>query len=325
MRLEGQQVAAGLLIDDLVALGPSTRAVNRKLRGFERAEVVLVKKSKVKPAVPGSSVRLWGVQLDELGHFRPEAGRLGSLLRFTRAVLKLKIVRTKLLQRLVGKWLWLVLLFRPLLSVMRPLFALAKLRHTRVYLGAGARQSFAQLIALSPLLCVDPSRPAGAVFASDASTTGGGVSLAHPSNESRDALFWQLAKFCWYKGRTDLSSEQYSEDLAKILDALDFGEGFGWAWRDEEFIMISEARAFLTGAQRVISGRNGFAARHLGICDNQPLVFALRKGTSGQPAVNRVLQRLAALQLAANSTVDTVWCRTSVMPADAASRRYRRY
>jgi hypothetical protein len=137
-------------------------------------------------------------------------------------------------------------------------------------------------------------------------------------------LFWELAEYCWYKGRSDLATPRYTAALTRILRELRFDAGFGWAWAEQEIIMVSEARAYLTAAQRVIGSPGGASARHLAVCDNQPLVFALRKGTSGQPTVNRLLQRLLALQFASNATLDVVWIPTHIMPADRASRRHRR-
>jgi hypothetical protein len=87
--------------------------------------------------------------------------------------------------------------------------------------------------------------------------------------------------------------------------------------------MVSEARALLTGLQRVVCAAGGRGARHLALVDNQGLVFAMRKGTSSRAEVNHLIQRMGALLLAANSSVYVPWIRTTLMPADAASRRHR--
>lgn len=321
-------LAAGIMIDDVAVLGVSRTKVNRQLRGIKRAEAVKVKESKYKPARPGQAVRIWGIQLDARGFLRPEAGRVAALLEFTRGVLRVtrtgKTIRLRLFQRLVGKWLWVVLLFRPLLSIMRPLFGLAHSPAVRVYVGLTSRRALETLIALSPLLVVDPARPAGTVFASDASTTGGGVALAHPAAADKDTLFWKLASYTYFKGRSDLSSSEYTAGMGDLVQQLRFDSGFGWAWSAPEFIMVSEARALLTGLQRVVCAAGGRGARHLALVDNQGLVFAMRKGTSSRAEVNHLIQRMGALLLAANSSVYVPWIRTTLMPADAASRRHRR-
>ena len=191
-------------------------------------------------------------------------------------------------------------------------------------LWATSRQALTTLMGLAPLLVVEPARGVGEVVATDASDFAGGVSLAHPSSQAeRERLYWDFAQYVYYKGRDDLASDAYTAELGGFVTGGNFDRGFGWAWRDRTpSIMVKEGHAFLVGFQRALSGRRGFDHRHLALVDNQALCFAIRKGTSRQPAVNAILRRCGALSLVTNSTLDVVWIRTTIQPADEASRRY---
>ena len=313
-----RDVAVGAYIDDLTVLTSSRRRVNRHLRGLRRAEVIPVKEKKYQPAVLGQGTRIWGVELDERGEFRPIASKLSALLELSAAVVALAFCRPRLLQRLVGKWLWVCLLQRPLLSLFRPLFAQAHSARRRVMLWPSSRRALTHLMNLAPLLVVNPARPHGHVLASDASDLGGGVCVAPTVSTT---LFWSLASFSYYKGRGDLASAEYSTQLGPLITAAQFPHGFGWRWRHvQEIIMVKEARALLTSLQRGLNSPRGRGHRHIALVDNQPAVFAFSKGTSSHPIVNSLIQRVAALTLATGSSLDLVWCRSAQQPADAVSR-----
>ena len=318
-RLLGRrEVASAAYIDDLGVLGVSRRRVNRVLRGYRRAEAILVKDRKYQPARTGMGTRIWGIQLDEFGGFRPVPSKLDELIDFSRAVIDLTFCKPKLLQRLVGKWLWVSLLVRPLLSLFRPLFRQACCKRRRVRLWASSIRALHQLVGLAPLLVVDPSRPHGHVLASDASDLRGGVCVG-PRVSSE--LYWSLSGFVYYKGRADLASVSYSEELGKLIRSVQFPYGFGWRWQNvEEIIMVKESRALLTSFLRALSSSIGTRHRHLALVDNQPAVFAFTKGTSRHPVINALISRVAVLSLATGSTLDLAWCRSADQPADAVSR-----
>ena len=316
--LRGSSLAMGVYIDDAAVLGAERRAVNRALRGVRLAEAVKVKESKYQPARPNVAVRIWGVVLDADGCFRPEAGRLAGLLKFTVAVLATTAVAPSLLQRLVGKWVWILLLIRPLLSICRPLFKQARSNRRRVFLWASSREALSRLVQLAPLVCVNPARPVGRVFATDSSGRGGGVCLAGARHEDD---FWALGRLVYYKGRDDLHEANYRSEVGRLVQACSFGPGFGWRWRDpREIIMVKEGRAFFTGLHRVTCAPGGLGVRHLALVDNTSVVGAVTKGTSSHPVLNAFARRLAALTLATGTTVDLVWCPTALQPADAPSR-----
>jgi hypothetical protein len=132
-----------------------------RLRGVRRVEAVKVKAKKYQPALKDQATRIWGYQLDETGCFRPLRARLVELIHFSTAVLQLPVVKPRLLQRLVGKWLWVCLLMRPLLSLMRPLFRQSRFPGYRVRLWPSSRAALQTLVDICPLIAVDPARPVG--------------------------------------------------------------------------------------------------------------------------------------------------------------------
>jgi hypothetical protein len=181
-----------------------------------------------------------------------------------------------------------------------------------------SKRGLMELVDLSPLVGVDPSRGEGRVFASDASSYGGGVCVA-PSVSS--SLFWSLNSFSYYKGRCDLLTPGYTLAQKQLLDEVPFPFGFGWRWRDpSEIIMVKEARALVTGFQRVVWEEGGQPGRHLAVNDNQPATFAFCKGTSHEPSVNALITRVGMISLALGATLDLTWCCSASQPADAVSR-----
>jgi hypothetical protein len=315
--LSSREPLVSLYIDDLISVGVSRRSVNRRLRGCRLAEIVPVQERKFKPASAGEATRLWGICLDEDGVFRPDSTKLPALLAATADVAGCEFVQVKRLQHVVGKWLWLWLLMRPVLSVFRPLFKQCRSRRRTVRLWKSSRASLALLVKLLPLLCVDPARPAGAVVASDSSSFGGAVCV-----DFEAARLWRLLPFVYYKGRPDLQTEQYHSGLARQLRGCRFTTEFSWRWRNpEEFITFKEARAMLAGIHRVTAVKAMFGHRHLLLVDNQAVVGAVTKGCSSSPVLNDICRTVAALTLATGSTFDLAWTPTDLQPADRGSRR----
>jgi hypothetical protein len=318
-RLPTGAVATEPYIDDLPSLSTSISGSNRGLRDMLRAEVVDAKKEKVKFAVRGKSTRVWGVDVDARGCVRPPPDKLRTLVAVTRAAVTVRWISPRGLQRLVGKWLWFALLHRALLSCFGPLFRQSRSRRHRFRLWPSSQRALSDLVALSPLLVVDPGRPVGQLCATDASDRGGGVVI--DSSLSTDA-FWQLAPYVYYKGRPDLNTTTYHEGLGALLQPHRFPTQFLWRWQDPtEHIGVKEARAAFSGVRRVVL-RSGavLRRRHMFLVDNQGVVCAFSRGRSRNAKVNFLIQRTAAVLLATASSIDLIWVPTRFQPADRASR-----
>ena len=309
----------GIYIDDVITLSTTVERSVSFLQHLRGHEVMEVREKKVVLACLDAAVQAWGVELSEAGVFQPPQDKLGRLILDTRRVLSLERIYPRQLQSLTGKWLWFCLLVRSTLSTMTPLFRQGRSLKKRIYLWPSSRACLESLIAISPLLCVNPSRPVGALVATDASSTGGGVVVC--SDYSAEGLR-QWAPYCYHKGRGDLESSEYREGVGALVEKFKFETGFGWKWRRlKEHITLKEGRAFWVGYQRVVlHSKMPWDARHTFLEDNLGVVGAVTKGRSTSPLLNNLIKRMAALQLLTGSTVDLIWCPTLYQPADGVSR-----
>ena len=312
------EVASAPMIDDLVSLATTPVVANTALDEFAAVEAVDVKKEKLVHAQAGAGTRVWGQYFDPDGCIRPVPAKLLELTNATRACLARPVVATRLLLQLCGKWLWLALLHRLLLASFDPLFKQARSQRRYVQLWPSTAQLLRDLIALSPLLVVDPARLVGQLCATDASTRGGAVVL-EPDFTAED--YWTFSPLVYYKGR-DIQSIEYRSELGRLLAKCTFRAGFGWHWQNmAEHIGIKEMRSMFTGLRRVLL-RSGpvLGRRHLFLGDNYGVVAGFTRGRSRNRIVNGILRRTSALLLASQSTVDTIWTPTVLQPADRRSR-----
>ena len=281
-------------------------------------EAVAAKPSKQQLAGQGG-VKVWGVYLNDEGCFQPPPESLNELIALTRSVMRKRLLRTSLLQRLVGKWLWYYLMVRPCLSVFGPLFRQCRSQSRWIKLWPSGQQVFRELIAMAPLLQVNPSRPLGRLVATDSSGYGGGVAVAR---EYSMETFEQLSRFCYYKGRGDLVTPAYHEELGALLEPMEF-PAFAWKWKDKsEHITVKEARALFTGFKRAaFHSGSPVGSHHFFLVDNQGVVGSFTRGRSSNPVINSLIQRTAALELITGMTHDIAWVPTRFQPADRASRQ----
>ena len=92
-------------------------------------------------------------------------------------------------------------------------------------------------------------------------------------------------------------------------------------WRHREHITLGEGRATLVLLQRLAAMPEAHGHRHLDLCDNLPWSAATAKGRSPAYALNRLLQKRAALQISSDLQLIHPWVDTHRMPADDISRQ----
>ena len=80
-------MATGPFIYDLPDFATSPELANAGLRDMAAAERVKVKAAKTQWAAAGASTRVWDINLDAVGSFRPPPDKLGRLLSLTAAAL----------------------------------------------------------------------------------------------------------------------------------------------------------------------------------------------------------------------------------------------
>mmetsp|Transcript_3777 Transcript_3777/g.9853 ORF Transcript_3777/g.9853 Transcript_3777/m.9853 type:complete len:181 (+) Transcript_3777:3-545(+) len=142
-------------------------------------EGLTVRKSKVSEA-KGDMMPVLGVEIYPTGEILPSADKAKAVIAQTESVLRKGAATPKAMQRLLGRWVWLFLLRRPLLSVFRACYHLAALKtKRRVPLGEYVADELRGAVALLPLAKSTLNSPqAPLTMATDASLTGGGVMYA---------------------------------------------------------------------------------------------------------------------------------------------------
>ena len=178
-------------IDDLAILGISPHAVN------ERHVYVKQQWSScgltVHPDMsqPASSSRphttCLGLAVHRDGSVTLKPQYLNALLDDTTALLRRRRSTPREMQRLLGRWVWPLLLHRPLLSVLSDLYTLTSLGLPHVSRSFNVRQlvELQVLLGLSPVIFRDLTRPVSRRFyATDASPWGAGVVYCDGASDS---------------------------------------------------------------------------------------------------------------------------------------------
>ena len=104
---------------------------------------------------------------------------------------------------------------------------------------------------------------------------------------------------------------------------------YRWLWRDtlsykwkqEAHINELETQAMIAHIRRMLTEPDVKQVRLMVIVDSQVLFYAVGKGRSPSKRINRLLRRLAALQLLGDIYVFPVWTLSAWNFADNPSRR----
>jgi hypothetical protein len=322
--LTGEATAASVYIDDLAAFsadGPDGCAANDLVTALKPHAPTVVKDEKTVLADATRPTPVLGAEIGGRdGLVAPKADKLKEFVTRTEALLAAKWVQPKSLMSVNGGWVWRVLLTRGLLSIMDPVFRQARSQRKWVRVWPSCRRVYRILMAVVPLLVVQPARRPGGVVATDSSDYGGGVVVYE---DAPDDTYWAFAPLAYYKGRADLATPEYREALRATLEPCKATASFCWLWKDPgEHIGVKEGRAMHTGLRRLMVRRAGSMVdrRYLALVDNQGVVAAFAKGRSRNPVVNGLISSYASFSLLSGSTCDVVWVHTDLQPADGPSR-----
>jgi hypothetical protein len=228
------------------------------------------------------------------------------------------------LSRLVGRWVWASLPFRPALSVLSSSFRLARSTRGRLFsLWPSVRLELTTLANLGPLLVCDFAASFfERLIATDASETGLGVTAASASLAERHTV-----AACAALPPPVAPAE--SPGLAWVAPALaqaTVSKVVRWStivaarWHRPEHINSLELRALSTAVRWALSFPTSLRSRLVILSDSSVVVGAVSKGRSSSPVLLRRLRHVAAHCLAAGLRLYVAWLPTHLNPADHASR-----
>lgn len=329
-----------IYIDDLTIFGLSAADGDAALDQYSAAcprERLLVKPAKLQRSllrggeVMGLRVDGTGVSIGVAPH------KLALLSKQTLVLARASVVDAQELSSLVGKWVWSVLVRRPVLAIFGAVYRWLKANDGRsAPLWPSVRLELAVLCALAPLLAANLSAPwfENAV-AVDASSEGQGVVASRlprplfaglaaaaglaPAEAFRADDVFDAAM------RTALERRRCVEDLPNLHEQIGLAN---WRtivskrWKRPEHINCLEATALRTGVRWARSHPAAVDCRLLVLSDSAVVVSATSKGRSSSPALLANCRFTAAFLLSAGLKLSIRWVPSAQNPADDASRSF---
>ena len=322
-----QQTAVGTYIDDSLRLslrrGVLETLLARTRVAYARAGWREAAAKTVAPTTDPTS--LIGVLFSPRSRrLAPEPERLVALLRDTAAFLVTPLVSGEQLSALLGRWVWLLLLFRPLLSVLVAAYRFVAVAGPEpLYLWPSVRVELQALLDLAPFLSVDLARPwAPLVTASDASEFGCGVAYSRPPPEVAREWACQLGSFAPASAAVHGRAVPSPVVAAVAAASWSVAVSAPWRWRSS-IIAALEGEAFAVRAHWLARMPSAVGCRVLNLLDSMSFGGAAAKGRSSAPCFRRQLRAGAGWALLGDFRSVDRWIPTASMPADAASRLFR--
>jgi hypothetical protein len=271
--------------------------------------------------------------------------KLSQLCALTLSYLRHGYASGEQMSKLVGSWVWPLLVRRPALSSLRHVYRFIHCAGEKHYqLWPSVKRELLILLGLAPLLYVDLSAAFfDRLFMSDASSTGGGV-VSTPLSSTLADLVWPMACLpptCAVppaaaeddpvlqpalSSTFSLSQDKVTSAHATIASSP-WTALAAWKWKhthDSRLVPTHinqlELQAALTAVKRVASSPSGINSRVLLGIDSSVALHVLRRGRTSSHSLYPVTCRLHALCLAAGIRIHTFWVPSDVNPADAPSR-----
>jgi len=315
--IKTDRVRHAVYVDDLTMLGHDDHDMEARqdayISFFESKGLVAKPSKIVRPSADGVSclgLLLHGKDLT----FGLSKDKLLQLSKETQRLLNATTCTGRYMSRLVGKWVWPVLVCRPALSVFSAVYRFIQAAGRRPFtIWNSVKRELQVMMGLVPLLFASLSAEwLPSVVATDASSTGGGV--VYSAAESVDSITY-LETQC-------REEPEHNPKLRQCLAERQWKTAVATRWRKQEHINLLELRAVELAIKRLLSSPSSLSRRVLFLCDSQVVVGALSKGRSSSHLLLRRLRGIAALLLAGNLRLHVRWIPSETNPADEPSRRY---
>ncbi len=272
-----------------------------------------------------TSTEVLGLSVSKVSLISPEVSRLDMISHWTRHFLNSvgDPIPTSFYFRVVGSWVWIVLIVRPLLSVMDHIFRLDTSSAT-VVLPPDVLHEFSLLLDLLPLCVFDLTRPvANIMIATDACLSGGAVMFSTLSDA--DGILLKSHSYIrgWYSSLLDdlpCPPLFYPPSVSRVVNDGDWKLAIQTQWKFRDPIVLLEGHAFLLALRWLSRQPQYFHSRIPFFLDSASLLGALAKGRSSSYRLNSVCKRSAALLLATDISPIYLWIPSQNNPADGPSR-----
>lgn len=329
--LMGAGILHGVYVDDLwiVALEScrdlAFEAVAQAKASYIAALLVPADRKEVLPAPEGapSVTTIIGVDVTGEGWLLPCRKKLLATLSCTRQILAAGRCTGVDMRRLIGSWVWVLLIQRPLLAVLCAVFGFAEAAGFDVRaLSAVVRRELRTLLKLAPVIRVDLRAPvADVVVATDASSTGGGMAYCRATPDLAGLVEHGEVRG-WH---THMGMEgpvrAVPLGMRTVIQRGTWRIGFSHRWRWPDHINIHEMRAACLGVEWLVRSPQYHGKRVPLFIDSLVALGAFAKGRSSARRLNFYCRRMAALLIASGIRPYWIWVPTELNPADEPSRR----
>ena len=234
------------------------------------------------------------------------------------------------MSQLLGSWAWIMLLFRPSLSVFRAVYRFANVAQSRRFsLWNSARYELETALRILPLLSSNlRSHFFSRCAAVDASSLAQGVTMAliSPSDSMQMQHASSLQNIAFRSPHLVdsrfLPLLEHSSTVHQFLHSSRWTTIVSSGWRWPDHINALETRAAYTAVRWCASFPSGMDSRFTILTDSRVAMFALNKGRSSSQNLYAPIRTTAAFLLAFGIRLQAIWIPSEQNPADAPSRKY---
>jgi hypothetical protein len=248
------------------------------------------------------------------------------------------------LSRLLGSWVWCLMLRRPALALLLHAYRYIAVAGERpLTLWPSVRHELICLMALTPLLQTDLSASFHQrVYATDASDIAAGV-VATPLTPALSSGLYSLSSSAarnllpsprslergTHRAHGALDSAESPSTptdgpagraLHSLIDSVRWSTLVSSPWRHAQHINALELHAVLLALRHALSSPDSVCHRLFLLVDSSVAFYALWKGRSSSGQLLPVLRHINALLLVSGCALQTCWIPSAWNPADAPSR-----
>lgn len=341
--------ATVVYLDDINAVSTSDESCNEfveRVRVELRLAGLPTSTSKDIIADQAESAEALGLTWWRSGCLTPKPAVIVKILRQTTRFIGTRFGSPNGMRRLLGLWIWIFLLRRPLLSVFQDVFTFSRRDRPSASqrIPDGALVELNVALDLLPLAFADLRRPLSCkLFASDASLRGAGVVYTQRDDmkdfltrisETRSRKGWPrtLRLHGLDAGAHDLDLNELcddqldarmtvSDDFESALASCSFKVAISTPWRFRNTLIDElELQASLLAVRRMVKDPSLHGTRVPHLLDSTVGLGALAKGRSGIPRLNTVCRKIASFLLPVNLFLLAHWVPSRLNPADDPSR-----
>lgn len=317
-----------LYIDDNCILGTSAEEVTAQYHACIAAYTTagLQVKPEKCTATTSAPTEVLGIMINGLHReMSIQPAKMLKLLGQTLYVIHKQQCTGATLARLMGHWTWVLMLRRPLLSVIRYCYIFIDVYKGGTHaLWPAVVKELYQLIALAPFIYADLSSPILDVLpASDASTFGNGVVFTYTTPETSNALY----QLCCYNPKHHVTDDNPNGLLRPTayqitqIQHQNYHTIISHRWRHSSpNINELELQSVLSLVKHLVTRPATLHSSILHLIDNHSAFSCLRKGRASSVLMNMVLRKITAHLVAHDITLLSIWVPSELNPADPASR-----